>query len=289
MPPKPENPKNTDICCLLGLPDHQGVMNVGGRIGAARGPEAFRKPFKRLKSRSSASQFCKDLGDLQGLTEDVAHNHRIAAEWIEASHKKYPLSIVVGGGHDHGHSHLWGMRKKSKRLGCINIDAHLDVRKPDPLITSGSPFFLALESGVLDAKNFIEFGIQSHCNAPELWDYVKSKKIEVIPMTKLRRGRAVPGFLSALRKLQTRCDAIVISLDLDSITEASAPGVSAPQSEGFSPSEILEMMEIAGSSKKVVSLGIFELNPVFDPDERTARLAAVAAHHFLESALTRLR
>ena len=43
------------------------------------------------------------------------------------------------------------------------------------------------------------------------------------------------------------------------------------------------MVEIAGREKKVVSLGLFELNPEHDIDQRTARLAATLAYHFIAS------
>lgn len=290
MPPKFDKHLKS---CLLGIPDHQGVMNVGGRIGAASGPDSFRKSFKKLKSKNSVHTLCADLGNLSGISENISQNHRLAADWIRDSHSKHGISVVVGGGHDHGYSHLWGIKdslpKKNARVGCINIDAHLDVRKPEPVITSGSPFFLAIETGVIEPKNLIEFGIQSHCNGPELWEYVGKKRVPVIPMEKLRRGKAVAAFELALKGLQLRCDAVVISFDLDAVCEAASPGVSAPQSEGFQASEIIEMMEIAGNQKKVVSLGIFELNPLFDFDEKTARLAATSAYHFLGRAIERKR
>jgi formiminoglutamase len=82
-------------------------------------------------------------------------------------------------------------------------------------------------------------------------------------------------------------DAIVISLDMDAIQASFAPGVSAPAIEGFQPSEILEMMLIAARDPKMVSLGIYELNPEFDVDDRTARLAATAAFHLLDERLRR--
>ena len=72
---------------------------------------------------------------------------------------------------------------------------------------------------------------------------------------------------------------------MDAAASAFAPGVSAPQAEGFTASEMIEMMEIAGSEKKVVSLGIFELNPEHDLEDITARLAATVAYHFVEAAL----
>jgi formiminoglutamase len=170
-------------------------------------------------------------------------------------------------------------------IACINIDAHLDVRKPSPVPSSGSPFYLAIEEGLLNKKNFIEFGIQDHCNAPELWEYIKAKEISVVPFSTLRSANAVKKFKTALDKLSTSHDQVIISFDLDSVACAFAPGVSAPQSEGFTPSEIIEMMEISGSNKKVCSLGIFELNPLHDVEKSTARLAATAAYHFIEEAL----
>lgn len=289
-------------CCLLGIPDQEGIRNVGGRIGAAQGPESFRKAFARLKGRDPIHAFLDDLGDVSPIVSDVSKNHRQAADLVRRAHTglaRGSASVVVGGGHDHGYSHLLGIheafsglsglskKKDDFLLGCLNIDAHFDVRKPDPKISSGSPFYLALESGLLAPKNFIEFGIQSHANAPALWDYIHAKKIETLEMKDLRFGSAVEIFKKSIRKLSKSCDAVVVSFDLDAVADAYAPGVSAPQTEGFTPSEILAMMEFAGADRSVVSLGIFELNPVHDIGDRTARLAATAAYHFIQEVLKR--
>lgn len=280
-------------CSLIGIPDHQGVVHVGGRLGAARGPEAFREIFKKMKGREAIHDRVDDLGDVKGLSDDIQSNHRRAADLVREGQHPNRFSVVVGGGHDHGYSHLLGVKealqalKKNPRLGCINIDAHLDVRQPAPLVTSGSPFYLALESKVLDPKRFVEFGIQSHCNGPDLWKYTDRKKVKVVGMESLRGGRAIPLFRSTLMKLSQNCDAIVISLDLDAASAAFAPGVSAPQAEGFTSSEVIQMIEIAAIHPKTVSLGIFELNPEHDRDNQTARLAATAAYHFMEKGMQR--
>jgi formiminoglutamase len=278
-------------CCIIGIPDHQAVLNVGGRIGSARGPAEFRKIFSTFKGKNSFRGVVHDLGDVLSLTRDVEANHLQASDLVFQGQRVTGFSVVVGGGHDHGFSHLRGilaaLRAKSPRarLGCINIDAHFDVRSASPVITSGSPFYLALESGVLDPKRFVEFGIQTHCNSPELWQYIADNGVSVVPFNRMRSGQAVDLFQKALKKLALACDAIVISLDLDAVASSYAPGVSAPQSEGFTAMEVISMMEISGREKKVCSLGIFELNPEHDEGARTARLAATAAYHFIESAL----
>jgi arginase family enzyme len=276
--------------CLIEIPDHQGVFNVGGRVGACYGPVAFRRVFERMGGAATIRDLMAHQWTTPQIGSDVSANHRRAADCVREAHKLQPLSLVIGGGHDHGFSHLWGIREAlgpEARLGCINIDAHLDLRKPSPKPSSGSPFYLAIEQAVLQPKDLVEFGIQPHCNAPALWDYVARKNIEVVPWKALRFSDRVALFQRTLEKLARRADQIVISFDLDSVAQAFAPGVSAPQSEGFHPSEIMAMMEIAGSHAQVLSLGIFELNPEHDRDDATARVAALSAYYFLDAALSR--
>ncbi len=261
-------------------------------MGAALGPSVFRKAFARLSGRESlALRLLKegDQGDAGPFGEEVEQNHRLSRDLVLKAHQRFPVSVVVGGGHDHAFPHLQGIQeagvrgKKKPRVGCINIDAHLDVREPSPKITSGSGFYLAVESGVVRPGDLIELGIQSQCNGPILWDYADRKKIKIHPYD----DRCGAAFEKALRELSRRVDAIVISLDLDAILGASAPGVSAPQADGFSPAEVFRMLLSAGKCPKVASLGIFELNPLHDVGDRTAILAATAAFRFLEGLTTR--
>ncbi len=270
---------------LIGIPDDAGVLNVGGRLGSSQGPRAFRKTFAKMNGRALVRGSLTENRDVPGvIAGDPGHNHRLASDLVREVQSRSPVTVVVGGGHDHGFSHLRGISEAfpGKKLGCINIDAHLDVRKPEPLITSGSPFYLAIESGVLQPGHLVEFGIQSHCNAPALWDYIDQKGVQVVPWAELRGTEAVPRFKSALERLARQCDLVVISLDLDAASSVFAPGVSAPQAEGFNSSDLIHMMEEAGKEARVCSLGIFELNPAHDIDDRTARLGATAAWHFIE-------
>ncbi|MGE0616467.1 MAG: formimidoylglutamase [Bacteriovoracia bacterium] len=280
--------KRTSNWSLIGIPDQQGVLHVGGRAGTVYGPEAFRRVFRRMQGRARVQESLTEDATLDPVTGDIDANHRLAISLVSTTHAKTGISVVVGGGHDHGYTHLAGVAKAHPKqiLGCINLDAHLDVRKPDPKISSGSPFFLALESGVIAPENFVEFGIQSHCNAPALWEYAEKKKIRVVPMSTLRHGKAISAFSAELESLKKKCDVIVVSLDLDAISQAYAPGVSAPQAEGFTASEALGFCEIAGREAKVASLGIFELNPEHDDDDKTARLAATCAFHFIEEKIS---
>lgn len=273
---------------LLGVPDDRAVSNVGGRVGAALGPQEFRRQFLRMVAGKKLESSMRDFGLAQPMSGDIVSNHAVAALMIERATVDTDFTVIVGGSHDHAYSHLrgvWTALGKPKSLGCINVDAHLDVRPSAPLVTSGSGFFIALESGTIAPKNFVEFGIQTHCNGPQLWEYVKSRKIKTAMFEDMRHGKGPAAFAKALKTLAKTTSQIVISFDIDACAAAFAPGVSAAQAEGFSASEAVEMAEIAGREKKVISLGLFELNPLHDHDHRTSLLAATMAYHFAAARL----
>lgn len=267
---------------LIGLPDDTGVNNVNGRTGAAGGPAAFRTFFDKLKGNSEIKKYLRDCGDVQTQTT-IEETHFKVAEFISEARLNSHFTIIVGGGHDLAFPHLKAYengRDSGKNLGCINIDVHLDLRPDKPIVTSGSPFYMALNAGIISGENFVEFGIQEYANAEELFAFAAEKKVNIVKFDDLRNGNAVNAFKKSLQYLSEHCDQIVISLDLDSLQAAYAPGVSAPAPEGFTPSEVVEMLRHAADNEKVVSLGIYELNPEFDIDNRTARLAAVCAYQF---------
>jgi formimidoylglutamase len=285
--------KKSQTWSYIGVSDDLGVYHVGGRMGAAQGPDAFWRIFKRMSGRLLPLQKLQAQLHLKDWSGPNSEHLEQSAKAIEKLHRDAGLSVVVGGGHDHGAAHLKGVRdgslqknKRPPRIGCINIDAHLDLRPPNPEITSGSPFYVAIENGWIKGEDLVEFGIQSQSNAESLWKYAKAKKVRVIEWPELRNASVTSAFKKELKRLEKRCDVIVISLDLDALAQAYSPGVSAPQAEGFTSQEVMECLEIAGRSPQVTSLGIFELNPIFDADDQSARVAATGAYRWLEQKLT---
>jgi formiminoglutamase len=283
--------KRSDIqFSILGYPDESGVKNVGGRLGAKEGPEKFKTYFQKLRGNWPLQERLQSFLTPE-VTSDLETNYRNAIESGTAALKALgPKGILigVGGGHDNAYPWIKAVQNaapKKMRLGCINLDAHFDLREYQTLMTSGSPFRRLIDEGILKGANLVEFGIQSHCNGPELWDYARKNKVKIVNFETLRNGKVVTRFKRELKLLSSRCDVVLISLDLDALSFAFCPGVSAPQAEGFTASEVFQMLEIAGADKKVTSLGIFELAPALDFNDHTSRLAAQSAWHFLDAKL----
>jgi len=268
--------------CLAGLPDDEGIANVGGRTGAADGPDVFRAFFNKINGKWPVRNHMTDAGnpDFAGL--DLQQKHEKAVAFIREHHAAHDFSLLVGGGHDYAYVHLQALNAcyPGQRLGCINIDPHLDMRQPEPVFTSGSPFYAALDSGLLPGKRLVEYGIQLHCNAAPLWAFAEKHNTVVVEMEAIQAKGLDKTFAQCLQKLDARCDRIMVSLDLDAFLACHAPGVSAPAVNGFTPQEGFRMMKMVARSPKVRSLGIYELNPRLDIDDRTARLAAVCGWYF---------
>jgi len=276
---------------FVGYPDELGVQNVGGRLGAKEGPGKFLHYFKKLGGKWPLQERMRS-SHLAEMGSDLETNHRNAADLTERETRSglsnQDVLLAVGGGHDYAYSWIKGIKSaypKGARIGCLNLDAHFDLRDYKEMMTSGSPFRRLIDEKIIEGKNLVEFGIQAHCNRAELWEYAKQNRIKIIPFESLRNGQAVSVFRRELRNLRAKCDVVLISLDLDALSYAFCPGVSAPQAEGFTASEVFQILEISGTDKKVTSLGIFELAPALDDQDLTSRFAAQSAWHFLNAKL----
>jgi len=269
---------------FIGLGDHEGVQNVGGRVGAANGPKSFQTYFNKLNGDKEFQSYktCFDFVDFEALS--LEEKHVKTSEVIAKSQVENDVTIIVGGGHDFIYSHVKGVEKNHpKETSCVNIDPHLDMRPYDEKFTSGSPFRRLLDEKILGYNQLIEYGIQTHANAPELFEYAKSKQVDIVYYHDITFVNYLSVFDQKLKDLIQTSNQIVISLDLDVFQASFAPGVSAPAAEGFTPEQMKALLQCAAKYKEVTSLGIFELNPELDIDDRTARLAAYCAYYFIEA------
>ncbi len=288
-----ESLKNQDVV-ILGWPDDRGITLNNGRPGAKEAPDAIRKALYKLTpgiDQTFKNLKILDLGNLKTDSE-LEKDHENAAKVVEKISGKGIVPIILGGGNDFAYADIVGFYRASqgqKRLGVINIDAHLDVRDLRQGLTSGTPYFRLLEgaSPPLQGQDFIEFAIQPHRNTLDYYTYVKQKGVEVIFLENVQARGARKVFFHALSRLTQTCDLVAVSLDMDSVKQADAPGVSAPSPNGLSAEDVEEIAHLIGGEPKVKLFSIYEVCPKFDRDNQTSQLAASVVWHFLKSTAQR--
>ncbi|MBP6672717.1 MAG: formimidoylglutamase, partial [Bacteroidetes bacterium] len=273
---------------IVGVPTDEGVKRNGGRIGAKDGPDAIRAefykrtPFVIGKEKSPSSVPVFDFGNIKvGKTLEETHNR--LTETVQTLVAAGIVPIVLGGGHDIAYPNFVGFSAGKRNVGVINIDTHLDFRKPIPKRNSGTSFRQMLDhpSSALNAMNFVEVGIQSFANAADHYSELVERGATVFSLRDVRNEGVTKTLDLAYELATASVDSLYISFDMDVVHSADAPGVSAPLPTGFTAEEFLTAALFAGKRRKTKLIDIVELNPKFDIDARTAKLAALAMMYFL--------
>lgn len=263
---------------LLGLPDDTGVRLNFGRPGAKAGPAAFRVALASFGASFDALQRQAlttpvfDAGDVEpapGQDEAalLATHRRVEAAAREL-HERGLVVVGLGGGHDLSLPAICALsRHAGQPVGGINVDAHLDVRQR---VGSGMPFRRLIESKHLEPRRFVELGLGRFANDQSDFEWLEERGAELILLdTVLREGvhcsslfdRALPGGTGFL------------SVDLDGIDGAAAPGVSARNPHGLRVEHVAELAEAAGARPEIRHFDLMELCPAHDVEQRTARVA----------------
>ncbi|ORJ62400.1 formimidoylglutamase [Geothermobacter hydrogeniphilus] len=285
-PYRPDTPPGT---VLLGVCSDEGVRRNQGRPGAAAGPDAIRRALAGQAWHLDgplydAGNLMIDGDNLEALQEEQAG---MVATLLDAGH--FPL--LLGGGHEIACGSGCGLlrhlqrKKQTGRIGVINCDAHFDLRN-DPRASSGTPF-AQLSAATQEAGfsfHYLCLGISRPANSAALFRRAAELRTVIIEDRELVPWNLAP-VENRLHNFIADCDALYLSIDLDLLPAAVAPGVSAPATRGL-PLEILEhLLERIRrqAGKKLRLADIAEYNPTYDIDGRTAKVAARLCHLLLNN------
>ena len=256
---------------LVGLADDLGVKLNNGRPGAMGGPDAFRQSLARYGTRniplfSGGLPRLVDFGNVVAATtssdlqQDLKRTHQHIFQIVQfiLSHRLFPIGI--GGGHDLTLPMVRGVVDFFGQpfVGAY-LDAHLDVRAT---IGSGMPFRILLEEKIVTELSCA--GLDCFANSVDHQKWFTENG----------------GKLSPAADIDWQ-DLDFVSLDLDVIDSAHAPGVIAPNPNGMNPNQIAKIVNLCGKSQRLKYFDIMEFCPPFDLDNRTGRLAAHLFCQFL--------
>lgn len=274
---------------VVGVPLDFGVKVSGGREGAAKAPERIRAALSKLGSTyfiehelDIENTMVMDFGNVHVIPDNPDLSYTRISEVIKFLLDKGLIPIVIGGSHDISFATIRGLSSfyKDKVIGGINIDSHLDVREiSSDIISSGSPFRASLQSiNEFKANYFTTIGVTGNTNARSHFEYLISKGSKIITLNQLRKQGLANSVYQAL---DHQTDSMFLSIDIDVVSQAFAPGCSAPAVIGMNPSEVCELAFLVGKSKKIQLLDIVEVNPSYDLQDITVKLAACILIHFI--------
>ncbi|MEW7291776.1 formimidoylglutamase [Aquimarina sp. 2304DJ70-9] len=267
-------PKNKEKSfALLGYACDEGVERNKGRIGAKEGPDTIRKMLASLSNHFSDDISIFDVGNITCEDKNLEETQAKTTDCIASLIDNNVFPIVLGGGHDLAYAHYNGIKKQfpNKTIGIINLDAHFDLRKVESQGNSGTPFYqIAKENNVF---KYLCLGIQKAANNQELYKTANKLNVQYIENTQFSIHNKVHVF-NTIKNFIASVDHIYLTIDIDGFSSIYAPGVSAPSPMGFSIDIAMETIRLICESDILASVDLVELNPKYDIDHCTSKLAA---------------
>lgn len=265
---------------VLGFASDEGVRRNGGRVGAVAGPEAARGALAAL---AAPGRELRDGGDVV-VHGDLEAGQALLGQRVAAALRAGALPVLLGGGHEVAFASYLGWsaaRAAGERWGILNVDAHFDLRE-GPQATSGTPFLQAARAEAAAGRElrYAVLGIGRASNTGALFDTAAALGVPF-----LEDAACDPAAVAAfVGEWLAGLDRVHLSIDLDALPAAVAPGVSAPAGFGISLDAVRAAVRAVAAAGKLGLLEVAELNPRYDVDGRTARTAARLVDEALRAA-----
>jgi agmatinase len=191
---------------------------------------------------------------------------------VAAALRLTPRLLVLGGDHAISYPVLRALAARLGRVSLLHFDAHPDLYPEfaGNRYSHASPMARILEEGLVD--RLVQVGIRSY--SPAQAEMARRHRVTTCPAWELSQARRL-RFTSPL----------YVSIDLDAIDPAFAPGVSHPEPGGLSVRQVLDVLA-AARAPRIVGADVVELNPDCDPTGLTAAVAAKLARELLGRLLT---
>ncbi|MFW6138920.1 MAG: agmatinase family protein [Spirochaetota bacterium] len=274
---------------IVGIPFDTAVM---GRRGCRFGPESVRNAlvFSNVYEPGIDVDLSKnfsvtDFGNIDVLQTDVPGTHQRVEQVMTGIFQTGTTPVIIGGDHSLAYPDAKALINNVEgHIGVIMIDGHLDVRiSHHGELSSGTPFRRLMEEPhrpVLP-RNFVQLGINGWLNSRFYMDYCRQKGVTVIPAREVHKRGIEDAVSEAVEKASQGTDAIYLSMDIDGLDMAVAPGTCAPNPGGLSAYEALEAVWMIGRHPLSRGFEIMEVAPTLDNGSITSIMAATLVMHYL--------
>jgi len=271
-----DNKKEADVC-LMGIA-FDGAASVGK--GAAMGPEQIRKCSEVLPPVNQTGEFFTKLrvyddGDVPFTLDWNDYYSTVEKQAMELLQED-KMCIFMGGDHSVTIPLGKALAKhyQGKRVGVIHFDSHPDLcdEYEGSKWSHACPLRRVLED-LIKPCDLAQVGIRSY-EFEEVEFYNKHPELMVIKAYDIFRE----GYEKAAQRLVEKFsdyDAVYITLDIDVLDPAFAPGTGTPEAGGLSSRELMYIVNELISKTPVVAMDIVEVSPTLDTENQITSWAAV--------------
>jgi len=286
----PAGLKGVDVA-VLGAPFDDGTSN---RPGARFGPRAIRaaddggrygRPHMTLGVDPLERLTVVDYGDVEAVPGDLARSHEGLERRLREIFGAGALPLVLGG--DHSLS-LPTMRMLAERFGAdgyalLHLDTHADTAPElyGVRVSHGTPFRVAVEEGAATGSNIVQVGLRGTWPGPEDFDWMRAEGFRWHTMDTIAERGLAEVVREAVAQVLSAAPRAYLSVDIDVLDPAFAPGTGTPEPGGLTTRELLWTVREAGRTLDLCAADVVEVSPPFDHAGITALAAERVALEIL--------
>ena len=289
--PQIDEVSDVDVA-VVGVPFDSAVTY---RPGARFGPSHVRESSRLLRPYNPAqdvnpfgTQQVVDAGDIAvnpfAIEEALAQIETGARDLLERSGRL----LSVGGDHSIALPLLRAMKAKHGEVAVVHFDAHLDTWDTyfGARNTHGTPFRRASEEGLLDQTGCMHVGIRGPLYAAS--DLVEDAELgfQIVSSPEMD-DLGVKGVLERIRE-RVGDRPVYVSVDIDVLDPAFAPGTGTPEAGGLSSRELLAILR-GFAGLRLVGADIVEVAPAYDHAQITGIAASHVAYELISAMAPRSR
>ncbi|BCY09582.1 agmatinase [Actinoplanes sp. L3-i22] len=283
--PRIDEVSDVDVA-VIGVPFDAGVSyRPGARFGPAHVRESSRllRPYNPAADvEPFASQQVADAGDLAVNPFDIES----AIDQIEAGARamleRAAHLVTIGGDHTIALPLLRAMAAKHGPVAVVHFDAHLDTWDTyfGAAHTHGTPFRRASEEGLIDRSGCLHVGTRGPLYSTT--DLAEDKELgfHVVPSVEID-DLGARGIAERIRE-RVGDRPVYLSVDIDVLDPAFAPGTGTPEAGGMTSRELLAVLRTFGDLN-LVGADVVEVAPAYDHAEITGIAASHAVYEILSA------
>jgi agmatinase len=268
---------------LIGVPFDGGTTyRPGPRFGPRniRVQSAMIRPWNPVLQVNPFEKWrIADFGDLSVNPLSIEDTYQRITDQLDAVLRAGARPVCVGGDHSILLPILRAIHKHHGPVAFVQLDAHGDTwggyfGSPH---SHGTPVKYAIEEGLIEKGCALQVGLRGQVYGEEDFEFARKHHIQIITSEEFHRG-GVELVKESLKKLRWR--KVYVTLDIDVVDPAFAPGTGTPQVGGLSSAQILDLVRSL-RGLKLVGCDLVEVSPPYDNGEITSLLAANLLYELL--------
>jgi agmatinase len=262
---------------------------VSDRPGARFGPRAIRSascpPGPHLEAQVDATAELKlvDYGDAPVVPADPARTHEAIERTVGEVVAAGAIPIVLGGDHSIAEPDIRACAARHGPLGLVHFDTHTDTGTEvfGVEISHGTPIYRLIEQGHVDPRRYAQIGLRGYWPGPREFAWQQERGITSFFMHDLRT-RGIEAVVERTLEVVGAGPAYV-TVDVDVLDPAFAPGTGTPEPGGMTSSELLWACRTIAERLELVGAEVVEVIPTA---VGSADITALVADRIVRELLT---